>query len=224
MDKEQFKKALDVVKKNSPKRKFEQRYDLIINLKDLDLKVPEQQVEAWVPLPHPSGKEVKVCALVGGELVEQAKKTCHKVIVNDEFKQYAGDKKKIKKIAAEFDYFIAQVTMMADVAKTFGRFFGPRGKMPNPKAGCVVPPNANLSQLVDRLKKTVHIAAKTQTSIKCAIGKESLSDDNVIDNILAVYSTVVHALPTEEGNIKSVLLKLTMGAPVRVGTQEKKAE
>src|SRR3989344_2116889 len=157
MNKEDFKKAVEELKKNSPKRKFAQSYDLIINLKDIDLKVPEQQVELWAPLPHSTGKQTKICALVGGELAEQAKKACDFVVINDEFKLYAADKKKVKKLASECSYFIAQANIMQDIAKTFGRVLGPRGKMPNPKAGCVVPPNANLAQLVERLKKTTRV-------------------------------------------------------------------
>ncbi|MBI4141942.1 50S ribosomal protein L1 [Candidatus Woesearchaeota archaeon] len=221
MDKEVVKKAIASLK-SFPKRKFQQSYDLVINLKDVDLKVPEEQVDAWVSLPHGTGKEKKICALVGGELSEQAKKVCNKVILNDEFKTYAGDKKKIKKLAEEFDFFVAQVNMMQEIAKIFGRFFGPRGKMPNPKAGCVVPPNANLSQLVERLKKTIHAVAKTQASVKCVVGNEGMPDENIADNVVAVYGAVTHSLPSEDKNIKSVLLKLTMSSPVVVGGEGKK--
>lgn len=216
MNKEDFKKAIEAVKKSSTKRKFTQSYDFIITLKDLDLKVPEQQVEMWVQLPHSTGKEVKVCALVGGELAEQAKKTCNFVVTNDDFKLYAADKKKVKKLANDYDYFIAQANIMQDIAKTFGRVFGPRGKMPNPKAGCVVPPNANLSALVEKLKKTKKVSAKTQASIKVVVGNEKMTDDQVADNMITIYSQVAHALPNEDGNIKAVLLKFTMGSPVKV--------
>ena len=216
MNKEDFKKAIETLKKNSPKRKFNQSCDLIINLKDLDLKVPEQQVELWVQLPHPTGKDIKVCALVGGELAEQAKKTCDFVITNEEFKTYAADKKKIKKIANEYKYFIAQANIMQDIAKTFGRIFGPRGKMPNPKAGCVVPPNANLSQLVEKLKKTTKVSAKTQTSIKCVVGNEKMPDEQIAENMQTIYSQVLHSLINEDKNIKEVLIKLTMSSPIKV--------
>lgn len=216
MNKDDFKKAIETLKKNSPKRKFNQSYDLIINLKDLDLKVPEQQVELWIQLPHPTGKDTKVCALVGGELAEQAKKTCDLVITNEEFKLYAPDKKKIKQVANEYKYFIAQANIMQDIAKTFGRIFGPRGKMPNPKAGCVVPPNANLAQLVEKLKKTIKVSAKTQTSIKCTVGNEKMPEDQIAENMQIIYSQVLHALINEDKNIKEVLIKLTMSSPVKV--------
>ncbi len=216
MNKEDFKKAIETLKKNSPKRKFIQSYDLIINLKDIDLKVPEQQVELWIQLPHPTGKDIKVCALVGGELAAQAKKACDFVITNEEFKTYAPDKKKIKKLANEYKYFIAQANIMQDIAKTFGRILGPRGKMPNPKAGCVVLPNANLSQLVEKLRKTTKVSAKTQTSIKCAVGNENMPEEQITENMQTIYSQVARALINEDKNIKEVLIKLTMGSPVKV--------
>ncbi len=224
MNKEDFKNAIEQLKKNSPKRKFTQSYDFIINLKDLDLKVPEQQVELWIQLPHTTGREVKVCALVSGELAESAKKNCNFTIINEEFKQYATDKKKLRKLAEEYDYFVAQANIMQDIAKTFGRVLGPRGKMPNPKAGCVVPPNANLAQLVERLKKTVKVSAKTQASIKAIVGNEKMSDDQVIDNIVSIHSHVVHALPQEDKNIKNLLLKFTMSAPIKVTSAEKESK
>jgi len=199
-----------------PKRKFKQTYDLVLNLKNLNLKKPEQHVELWIKLPFSKGKETKIAALVGPELAEQAKASCDLVITHDEFAKYAGNKKEIKKIAKTYDYFIAQANIMADVAKTFGRVFGPRGKMPNPKAGCVVPPNANLKVLAEELRKTVKISAKSQPSIKVVVGKEDQADEEVAENIMTIYSSLLPKLPQEIFNIKSILLKFTMSKPVQI--------
>ncbi len=218
--KEEFIKTLQFVRANSPKRKFAQSIDLIFNLKDLDLKKPEEQLDVWVPLAHARGKAVRVAALVGPEMQEQAKASCDTVITHDDFKKYEGKKRDIKKLAKTHDFFIAQANIMPDVAKFFGRVLGPRGKMPNPKAGCVVPPNANLKLLTEKLRKTLHIVAKTQLSAKCAVGKEDMKDEQIIENIMAVFNAVVHALPQEQNNIKSVMLKLSMGPVVEVGATE----
>src|SRR3989344_3885612 len=215
MDKKQFTQAITALK-TFPSKKFKQSYEFIINLRDLDLKKPEEQVELWIALPHDKGRATKVAALIGPEMAEAAKVTCDLVITHDQFAKYASDKKGIKKLAREYDYFIAQANIMPDVAKTFGRVFGPRGKMPNPKAGCVVPPNTNLKLLVDRLRKTVKVFAKTQPSIKVLVGKEGMPDDSVAENMNAIYTTVLHKLPSELSNIRSVLLKLTMTPPVRI--------
>lgn len=214
MDKKQFIAAIAKLRQ-SPKREFKQTVELIMNLRGLDLKKPEHQVEFWAPLPHDKGKKIKIGALVGPEMAENAKANCDVVITHENFKTYT-DKKQIKKLAASCDYFIAQANLMADVAKYFGRYFGPRGKMPNPKAGCVVPPNANLKVLTDRLRKTIKISAKLQPSIKIAIGKEDMKDEDLAENMHTVYTNVLHALPQEAFNIKNVLIKLSMSNPVKV--------
>ena len=215
MNKKTFLEAADALK-TLPPRKFTQTFEFIINLRDLDLKKPDHQVEQWVQLPHDKGTPATIGALVGPELAEQAKASCDTVILHDNFPKYAGDKKAVKKLAAAHTYFIAQANLMVDVAKTFGRYFGPRGKMPNPKAGCVVPPNANLKVLVEKLRKTVKAAAKIQPSIKVVVGTQDTPSDQVAENMLAVFSAVVAKLPAEQANIRSVLLKLSMSPPVRI--------
>lgn len=223
MDKEQLTEALKKAKDISNKKNFRQSVDLIINLKGIDLKKTEQQVNLFVPITNIGNKKVKVCALVGPELLSQAKDICDGAISVDDFVTYS-DKKKIKKLANEFDFFIAQATIMPKVAAAFGRVFGPKGKMPSPKAGCVVPPNANLKPLYDRLQKTLKIVTKNDPIIQCSVGKEDMKDEELIDNILTIYNAVIRALPNELHNIKSIFLKLTMGKPVKIGeetTEEK---
>jgi large subunit ribosomal protein L1 len=213
MKKEDFVNAIEKIE--DKKRKFKQTYELVINLTGLNLKKPEQQIEAWVELPHGTGKEVKIGALVGGELKEQADKVCDLALIPDDFVKYP-DKKAIKKLSRSYNYFIAQANIMPLVAKTFGRYFGPHGKMPNPKVGCVVPPNANLQVLVDRLKKTVKASARTQASAKVRVGTEDMDVQKVAENMLAVYNAILHKLPQERNNIKNVLIKKTMSAPIKV--------
>lgn len=215
--KEDFVNALKQLKEISPKRKFAQSVDLILNLKELDLKKPEEQLDVWVPLAHVKGKPKRIAALVGPEMVEQAKSACDMVITHDQFKAYEGKKKDIRTLAKRNDMFIAQANIMPDVARYFGRVLGPRGKMPNPKGGCVVPNNANLKVLIEKLRRTLHVVAKTQMSAKCSIGKEDMPDEQLIENIMAVFDTVIRALPQGQNNLKNVLLKYSMGPPLKVG-------
>jgi len=79
-----------------------------------------------------------------------------------------------------------------------------------------VPPNANLQPLVEKLKKTVKASAKTQASAKVAVGTEDLDVQKIAENMLTVYNAVLHKLPQEKNNIKNVLVKKTMSAPVKV--------
>ncbi len=216
MDKKSVKEAIKKLKESSKKRNFKQRLDLIVNLKGLDLKKPEHQVEVYASIHYSTGKPVKICTFAGPELRDESKKVFDTTIFVDDFPEYQKDKKLIKKLASEHDFFIAQATIMPKVAQVFGKVLGTRGKMPNPKAGCVVPPKAALQPLHDRLQKTIPLKAKVQPVIKCAIGTEDQDEEEVIDNIITVYNALIHTLPNEEHNIKKVLLKMTMGAPVEV--------
>ena len=216
MDKEQIQAAIAKANDISEKRNFKQSYDLIINLKGLDLKKQEHQIDAFITLPHSRGKKVKVCALVGPELEEQAKSIFDSVILSDNFERYK-DKREIKKIANSFDFFIAQANIMPKIATVFGRVFGPRGKMPNPKSGCIVPPNANLKPLHEKLQRTIRVNAKIAPLVQCAIGTEDMNSNEIAENALTVYNALLQILPNEKHNIKDVYVKLTMSKPVKVG-------
>jgi len=216
MDKNSLKEAVKKLKESSKKRKFTQKVDLIVNLKGLDLKKPEEQVELYVVLSHDFGRKMKVCALVGPELKEEAEKNTDKMIFVDDFVQYQQNKKLAKQLAEEFDFFIAQANIMPKVAAAFGRVLGSRGKMPNPKAGCVVPPKTALRPLYERLQMTSIVRAKVQPVVKCTVGAEGQNEEDIISNVTTIYNALIHKLPQEENNVKNVLLKLTMGKPVEV--------
>ena len=207
-------KAILQKAKSGKKRNFSQTIDLIVNLKSLDLK--KTKVEFFVDLHHDKGREVKVCALVGPELFDQAKKVCDHAIRNDDFVNYQKDKKLAKKLAKSYDIFIAQANIMAPVAAAFGRTFGPLGKMPNPKAGCVVPPTANLQSTYDKLQKMVPIKTIKNMVIQVPIGMESQDEEKVIDNIATVLKAMELNLPNQKNNMGRTFIKLTMGAPVEV--------
>ena len=214
MKKDQVLKAITEVKKEAKKRNFTQSYDLIFNLKNINIK--SNPVKIFVTLPNSKGKKIKVAAFAGVELEAEAKKNCDLVISETEFAGYKADKSKTKKLAQEYDYFVAQATLMPKIAGAFGKVLGGKGKMPDPKLGCVVPPNANLAPLMDKLSKSIKLTTKKGTNLQCIIGKEDMTDDQVSDNIMASYKTAVKELPNEEQNIKRVQLKLTMGKPVNI--------
>jgi large subunit ribosomal protein L1 len=106
---------------------------------------------------------------------------------------------------------------MGLVATKFGRILGPLGKMPNPKFGGVVAPGAELKPVVDKFRKTIRVTAKNEIIVKTKIAYEDMSDEQVIDNFNHVYEVITHTLPQGESNVKSVILKMTMGKPVMVG-------
>jgi len=220
MDKKQIENTLKNLKQSSPKRNFKQSIDLIINLKDLDLKKQEHQINMFVTLHYDISKKISVCALVGPELQKNAKEVCDEVILPEQFDKYKS-KKEIKKLANKHDFFISQANIMPKVATTFGKFLGPRGKMPNPKVGGVLPPNANIKPLYEKLSKTIILTTKNEPAIKCMVGKEDSKDEEVIDNILTVYNSLIQILPNEKHNVRSIMLKLTMSPSFKIGETQK---
>jgi large subunit ribosomal protein L1 len=209
-------KVLEAIKKSreGEKRNFSQTIELIINLKELDIKKEEGKIEEFVELPAGRGRAAKVCALVGPELKNAAEKVCDSFVLSDDFDSF--DKRKIRKLARDNDFFIAQANIMPAIAKTFGRFLSPIGKMPSPKAGHVVPPKANIEPLVRMLKKTVKVAIKKAPVFQTLIGNEAMTDEELLQNAWAVVEKLKGKLPKGEHNIKVILIKTTMGKPVRV--------
>ena len=204
--------VLNILKKvkEGPKRKFTQTVDFVVNLKGLDLKKAEESLNAYVGLHFPIGKKFSICGLVGPELLEQARKVCDQAISVDDFSKFQ-DKKVAKKLSRTHDYFIAQATIMPKVATSFGKVLGPAGKMPNPKAGCVVPPNASLQPLYDRLQKTIRVTTKNDPIVHVPVGKEAMKDEELVDNVMTVYDFIINHVPQGKDNVKSAYLKLTMG-------------
>lgn len=221
MNKEDILQALKKLKSSSKKRKFDQSIDVIINLQNINLKNPEENVNTFVVLSKGRGKTSRVAALVGKEIGEKAK-VCDEVVYFEDFKKYQ-DKKLSKKLAKNIDFFVAQANLMPQIAMNFGKVLGPMGKMPNPKAGCIVPPGIpDLKPIVEKLKKTVKLQNKNELIVKAGVGKENMSEDDLVINILDVYNAVLNALPQNKDNIRNVMLKLTMSKPVLVGKDEDK--
>jgi large subunit ribosomal protein L1 len=217
MDKKTVITAIKELRAQSKKRNFVQTVDLLISLINLDLKKQDNKVETYVTMPHARGKKVKVCAFVGGALHQDAKQYADLAIINDDFKALASNKKEVKKLAREYDIFIASADVMPKVASAFGRFLGPKGKMPSPKAGGVLPPKGSVKDVVARMQKVVKISAKTEMAIKCPVGVESMSDEEIAENVLAVHHALVNALPQHEQNVKNTFVKFSMSQQVQVG-------
>ncbi len=203
--KSEIKKALEELQKNK-ERKFNQTADLIINLQKFDPK--KNQISIYVQVPW-KVKDKKVCAFF------ETKDTGIETIIPSEFKDYS-DKKALKKLVKKFDFFIAQASVMPKVATVFGKVLGPSGKMPSPQLGILMDVN---DKTVEEVKKKISNSIKIrikEASIKLAIGKQSMKDEEIIENVMAVYNAVVKDLPKGKENIKNLELKFTMTKPQKI--------
>ena len=205
-------KLLEAIKsaRESKKRNFKQSFDLAINLKNIDLKKPENRVKAEVNLPHGSGKENKI-ALIVDSLAPQAKDLENVVIVKREDLEKMGkDKKSIRNIAKQCSYFIAEAPLMPMVGRFLGPILAPRNLMPTP-----VPPTADIKSIVKSRRNVVKIQLKTSPAIHLSVGTEEMDDNKVAENINAIIKGVIPLLPKNREQVKNYVIKLTMGKPIK---------
>jgi large subunit ribosomal protein L1 len=205
--------ALKEAKEKAGKRNFTQSVELIVTLQDIDMKSPEGRLQENVELPHPpSGKPNKICVIATGELALRAKRANADLVIDKgELEALAGKKKEIRNIANEYDFFLAEAPLMPLVGKVLGAALGPRGKMPIP-----VPPNADVESLLNKYRKTVAIKMRNQPVIQCRVGTENMKEEELVENIQAVLKVIEGKMKRGIKNIKSIHIKTTMGAPVKI--------
>ncbi len=206
---QELKPLVQEARQKVSKRSFDQSFELFLVFKDLDLKKQPLNLNEVVFLPHSSSKRAKVCVIASGDLALRARKAgADHVIDSNELDRLANQKRQIRKIASEYDFFLAEAALMAKVGKVLGQYFGPRGKMPAPIA-----PNAPIEQLIERYRGATRIRSRNQLSAACKVGDEKMTDDRIVDNSLAVIDTVVKKLPLGFKNIGALGMKLSMSAP-----------
>jgi len=200
----EIKKALEELRKEK-KRKFIQTVDLVVNLKNFDVR--KEALNTFVTVPNPSEKKIAAFLNKRSSVVDS--------ITETDFEKY-NDSKKIKKLAKKYDSFMANATLMGKIASKFGRVFGPMNKMPSPQAG-VIPKEDDdaIKAMLDRMKKSIKVRNK-EMAIKLPIGKESMSDLHLEENIKAVMKELENKLPRKNDNVKEVLLKFTMTKPIKI--------
>lgn len=213
MEKQEIIKKIEKVRESATERNFVQGVDFVASLKDLDLNNPEHKVDAFVSLPHNTGKNKKVAALVAADTEDIVEGVVDEVVKQSDFESYKKNGKKAKKLAKTYDFFLAQADIMPQVATTFGRYLGPRGKMPNPKIGTIINPKSNVGVIYKRLQTTAHIKAKSDPVVQVKVGNQEMDDEDIAENLLLVYDTLLENLVSQRNNVKDAYVKLTMSAP-----------
>jgi large subunit ribosomal protein L1 len=192
-------------------RKFKQSVDVVINLKNIDMNDAKNRIEDEVMLPHGRGVEAKLALFASGDLALKSKTHVDLLIKPEEIEELAKDKKKFKKIADEYDFFIAEAPLMPTIGKTLGIILGPRGKMPKP-----VPPTIDIANMAKSMRKTVKIRSKTTKTIHATVGREEMNAQHIADNIDAIIKRLEGKLERGKLNIGSVYVKTSMGPPMRI--------
>lgn len=210
--------AIEKAKKLGKERKFKQSMELIINLRDIDLRRPENRFVEVVELPHGLGeKRKKICVIAGSALAMEARRIpgVDRVIERDELETLVGNKRMAKKIASEYDFFLVDPPLMGLAARALGAALGGRGKRPTP-----IPPGTDLKGLVEKLSRSVTLSVRKNPQAMCVIGTEDMDSRQLAENASAVISKIVDRLEKRFRNVQSIYVKKTMGEPVEVSFKE----
>src|SRR5690349_14708758 len=227
MPSKRYKKALEVVDKRKtyplksavevlskfPKAKFNETIDLAFRL-GVDPKQSDQMVRGTVPLPHGSGKTVRVLVFAKSGPAAEAAKSAGA--------EYVGFEDMIAKCQggwADFDVAVATPEAMVEVRK-LGKVLGPRGLMPNPKTGTVTEDTAKAVKEVKAGR--VEFKVDKAANVHVVVGKASFKPEQLEENARAVIEAVAKARPhSVKGTyICSCTLSATMSPPVRVDVRE----
>ena len=207
-----LKSAVEVLTK-FPKAKFNETIDLAFRL-GVDPKQSDQMVRGTVPLPHGSGKTVKVLVFAkDGKAADAAK------AAGAEYVGFADMIQKCNEGWNDFDVAIATPEAMVEVRK-LGKVLGPRGLMPNPKTGTVTDDTAKAVKEVKAGR--VEFKVDKTGNVHVAVGKASFTPEQIADNARVVIEAVVKARPSSvKGTfVQSCTLSATMSPAVRVDLKE----
>ncbi|MBI1877105.1 MAG: 50S ribosomal protein L1 [Chloroflexi bacterium] len=201
--------AVDLVKKTSY-TKFNATVEAHLRM-GLDPRKADQQIRSTVHLPHGTGREVRVLVFAEGDGQKAAL---------DAGADYAGSDDLVAKIQGgwfDFDVAVATPGMMAKVGR-LGKVMGPRGLMPSPKAGTVVP-DADISRVVNELKAgRLEFRLDRTANIHLPIGKVSFTHEQLVNNFAALMEAIQQVKPTAAKGIyiKKITLNATMGPGIKV--------
>jgi len=208
-----LKEAISILKK-APKVKFDESLEISAKI-NLDSKQAQSgfTIRGTVALPHGTGKAVKIAVFCKGEEEKKAKEAGA---------DYVGAEDLIAKVQggwSDFDVAIATPDMMKDLAK-LGKILGPRGLMPNPKAGTVTQDTAKAIKEVKRGK--IEYKMDKQAGIHAPVGKLSFTEDAIHENAACLIDAIMSANPhgIKGQHVKSMYIATTMGAGIRLDLTE----
>ncbi len=205
----QLVEMIKTVKAGAKQRKFKQALEIIITFKDIDVKKGFALNEI-IQLPKTSSPAT-VCVMATGDMSTKAKAAkADAVIGSEELDKFAANKRESRKFINKYDFFLADTKIMPAVGKVLGQLLGPRGKMPVP-----VPFDAPIESFLQRFRSSIKVRVRGSLSLACKFGDETMDDADLAVNAHTIVSAVEKKLPNGEKNIKRIMIKTTMGKPIK---------
>ena len=211
------REALDLAKETST-TKFDSSVEVHVRT-TLDPRQADQQIRDVVVLPHGLGKTVRVLVFAQGDGANAAREAGADMVADDD-----ESLKKLEGGALDYDVAIATPDMMGKVGR-LGRILGPRGLMPNPKAGTVVNPDDMERAITEAKAGRVEFRLDKTANMHVIIGKVSFESDKLFENFAALMDAIRKAKPAgAKGNyIRRITVASTMGPGIKVEPNEAQA-
>ena len=200
--------------KEFPPARFDETVEVAFRL-GIDPRKADQMVRGTVSLPHGTGRSVRVAVFAAGPKATEAREAGADVVGGEELVD------EVMKGNINFDATVATPDMMAAVGKA-GRVLGPRGLMPNPKSGTVT---FEIAKAVQEIKAgKLEYKADRTGNLHLVVGKKSFSEQQLVDNYLAVVEEILRAKPSAAKGryVKSLTITSTMGPGIRIDTNRMK--
>ncbi len=180
----------------------------------LDVRHADQQLRGTARLPHGLGKEIRVAVFAEGDAASAATEAGAEVVGSDELVE------RVQGGFTDFDVAIAQRELMGKVGR-LGRVLGPRGLMPNPRAGTVVDRGDVASAVAEAKAGRVEFRTDREASVHVPLGKASFGEEQLLENLATMVSEIVKSRPSgSKGSyIRSLSIASTMGPGVRLEQQ-----
>ena len=204
-----LEEAASIVKDNS-RVKFDATIDLAVRL-GVDPRQANQMVRGVVSLPHGTGKDLKVLALVTADKEEDAKSAGADYVGLDEYIE------KIKNGWTDIDVIVTMPAIMGKIG-ALGKVLGPRGLMPNPKSGTVT---MDIAKAVSDVKKgKIDFKVEKNGIIHASVGKVSFDTSKIAENSSELIQTIIKLKPSAAKGtyLKSVYMSSTMGLGIEIDT------
>ena len=204
-------------KKSEKERKFKQSLELYLTFKDIDVKKGFALNEI-IQLPKQMSQPAGVCVMATGDMGIKAKKAnADQVLDGDELNKLAENKRETRKLINKYDFFLADTKLLANVGKSLGQLLGPRGKIPTP-----VPFNAPIETFLNRFRSSIRVRVKNSLALSCKIGDVEMDEKDVASNALAIISAIEKKLPNGDKNLRKIMIKTTMGKPIKLEMKVRK--
>lgn len=208
----------DLVKKGkdqSKETKFTQSVEVMITLKEVDPKKTDLNINEIIYLPHPMSKQARICFIGSGDMAVRAKNAKADLVMEPaQLENYGGSKRDAKKLARSYDFFLADTALMPRVGKVLGQALGPKGKIPSP-----VPPNSPIEAMVNRMRTAIRVRSRGSLGVMAKVGDSKLTEAQLAENIVSVVTAVSRKLPNGDKNIRTIMVKTTMGKPAKVAVE-----